>query len=214
MKYILITLLLISSITYSQKKDTIRIVHTNYTTLFDKTLKYPVLVEWWETKAKVNCANPLVRKNNYRPDPVIKKETNLSKDYTNSGFDRGHLCPSASNECISIKVLDECFYYSNIAPQTHNLNAGTWKVLEELTREKSIEKDSIHVWAGVFGSMGKIGRVTIPTNFWKVIHIKKTNEWYAYVFSNSKVKDILGLPPHIVKVSYIEKLTGFTFQNK
>lgn len=208
MKYILITLLSISSIAYSQKKDTVRIVRTNYTTLFDKTLKYPVLVEWWETKAKVSCKNPLSRKDNFRPDPVIKKETDLSKDYTNSGFDRGHLCPAASNECISTQVLDECFYYSNIAPQTHNLNAGTWKVLEELTREQAIEKDSIHVWAGAFGNNGKIGRVTVPAKFWKVVYIKKTGEWYAYVFSNTKVTDILGLPPHTVKVSDIEKLTN------
>ena len=211
MKYILFSLLLITNISYSQKKDTVRIVHSNYITIFDKTLKYPILVEWWETKEKVNCKSPLPRKNNFNFDPFLPKETNLSKDYLNSGYDRGHLCPAASNECLPIKVFNECFYYSNMAPQTHNLNAGTWKILEELSRRKALEKDSIHVWAGAFGNSGKIGKVSIPTKFWKVIYIKKTNEWFGYIFDNIKVKNALGLPPHIVNISDIEKLTGFNF---
>jgi endonuclease G len=165
------------------------------------------LVEWWETKAKVQCKNQLERKDNFKPDPLLYNATDIADYYVNSGYDRGHLCPAASNECLTTQVLNECFYYSNIAPQTHNLNAGTWKILEELTRQKSIEKDSVHVWAGAFGKNGKIDKVTVPAKFWKVIFIKKTNEWFAYIFNNTKVKDPLGLPPHQVKVSDIEKLT-------
>jgi endonuclease G len=207
MKKILIALLFISNIAYSQKKDTIRLVHTNYTTVFNTKLKYPVLVEWWETKAKVSCKNSLQRKDNFKPDPLLYNETDIADYYVNSGYDRGHLCPAASNECLTTQVLSECFYYSNMAPQTHNLNAGTWKILEELTRQKAIEKDSIHVWAGALGNKGKMGKITIPEKFWKVIFIKSTGEWFAYIFDNTKVKDPLGLPPHIVKVSDVEKLT-------
>ena len=180
-------------------------MHTNYTTLFNIKLKYPVLVEWWETKAKVSCKNKLKRKDNFKPDPLLYNETDIANYYVNSGYDRGHLCPAASNECLTTQVLNECFYYSNMAPQTRNLNAGTWKILEELTRQKAIEKDSIHVWAGAFGNKGKIGKITIPERFWKVIFIKSTGEWFAYIFDNTKVKDPLGLPPHIVKVSDVEK---------
>lgn len=204
MKHLLAFILLISTFSFSQ--DTVRLVHTNYTTVFNTKLKYPVLVEWWETKAKVQCKNQLERRDNFKPDPLLYSATDIADYYVNSGYDRGHLCPAASNECLTTQVLNECFYYSNIAPQTRNLNAGTWKILEELTRQKAIEKDSIHVWAGAFGKNGKIGKVTVPAKFWKVIFIKKTNEWFAYIFNNTKVKDPLGLPPHQVKVSDIEKL--------
>jgi hypothetical protein len=45
-------------------------------------------VSWIETKAKVACEHPLVRKNNFTPDPQNIKATDLQKDYNGSGFDR------------------------------------------------------------------------------------------------------------------------------
>ena len=79
MKRILISILLLLTVkTYSQ--DTIRLKHTNYTTVFSKSLKYPVLVEWWETKKKDSCKTHLQRKNTFAPDPLLYKETNLSVD--------------------------------------------------------------------------------------------------------------------------------------
>ena len=45
-------LLLISLFTFSQ--DLVTFKHTNYTSTFSKSLKYPVEVEWWITKAKVH----------------------------------------------------------------------------------------------------------------------------------------------------------------
>jgi hypothetical protein len=53
--------LLILSFLFSNSQDTVRIKHTEYTTVFSKSLKYPVLVQWWTTKAKVSCAVPLKR---------------------------------------------------------------------------------------------------------------------------------------------------------
>ena len=77
MKNIILTLgfILMSSLLFSQ--DTIRIKHTNYTTVFSKTKHYPVLVEWWTTKSMVTCKTPLKRKDNFKPDPQLPKETDL-----------------------------------------------------------------------------------------------------------------------------------------
>ena len=192
-------------------QDVVVLKHTNYTSHFSKSKKYPVLVEWWETKAKVGCATPLPRKDNFKPDPLLPNETNIGQDYVNSGFDRGHLMPAKSNQCQTPAVQDECFYYSNMAAQYHSLNAGDWKSLETLTREWAVAQDSVHIWAGNIGEAKKIGSTSVPTKCWKVIYVVKTGEWFAYLFDNDTSKPD-GLNNNKVLVSDIEKLTGLKFK--
>ncbi len=57
MKSIFLFALLFFMILVLQAKDTIRITHTNYTAVFDKTLKYPVLVEWWDIRDKIKSVS-------------------------------------------------------------------------------------------------------------------------------------------------------------
>lgn len=195
-------------LSYSQ--DTIRLIHKNYTSIFSKSKRYPVMVEWWVTNSNVNCPNPLKRKNQFAPDPLIPKETNVLKDYIKSGFDRGHMCPAADNLCLGDKVQTECFYLSNIVPQYHSLNAGDFKTIEIWTREMSAKYDSIHVWAGNIGEIKKIGSVSVPKECWKLIYIKKTGEWFGYLFQNNK-SPATGIHSHLVTKEIIEKETGFKF---
>ena len=192
-------------------QDVVVLNHTNYTSHFSKSKKYPVLVEWWETKAKVGCATPLPRKDNFKPDPLLPNETNIGQDYVNSGFDRGHLMPAKSNQCQTPAVQDECFYYSNMAAQYHSLNAGDWKSLETLIREWAVTNDSVHIWAGNVGELKRIGSVAVPTQCWKVVYVVKTKEWFAYLFENNTSKPD-GLNNNKVLVSDIEKLTGLKFK--
>lgn len=192
-------------------QDVVVLKHTNYTSHFSKSKKYPVLVEWWETKAKVGCPNPLPRKDNFKPDPLLPNETNIGADYVNSGTDRGHLMPAKSNQCQTPAVQDECFYYSNMAAQYHSLNAGDWKSLETLTREWAVQQDSVHIWAGNVGEAKRIGKVAVPTKCWKVIYIVKSKEWFAYLFDNNTSKPD-GINNNKVLVSDIEKLTGLKFK--
>jgi len=209
-QFLLLTLFLaISSCILAQ--DTIRIHHTNYITIFDKTLKYPVYVEWWDTREKVNCENPLPRKDQFKPDPELPFDTNLKKDYYKSGYDRGHMCPAADNKCLGQQVLKECFYFSNMAPQTHSLNAGDWEKVERLTRDLSIENDSVHVWAGSVGVKTKIQTVSVPEKCWKVIHVLRTGEWHFYVMNNEKEIQT-GIHSHEVSKQDVEKLSGFRFR--
>jgi endonuclease G len=213
MRKIILTLgfILMSSVLFSQ--DTIRIKHTNYTTVFSKTKHYPVLVEWWTTKSMVTCKTPLKRKDNFKPDPQLLKETDLLKDYVGSGTDRGHMMPAADNLCQTPQVQDECFYFSNMSAQYHSLNAGDWKSLETLTRKLATEQDSIKVWCGNVGEIKRIGRVAVPKQCWKVIYIKKSNTYYSYLFDNTTTKPD-GIENNLVKLEVIEKLTGFKFNVK
>lgn len=194
-----------------KKDDTVRLVRSNYTSVFSKSLKYPVVVEWWTTKAKVTCAQPIPRKDNFQPDPLLPEYTNLAKDYVGSGTDRGHMAPAADNQCSGPLAMAESFYFSNMAAQYGALNRGDWKSLEMQTRKMAAELDSVHIWAGNIGEAKRIGSVAVPKQCWKVIHVKKTNEWLAFLFENDLTKAD-GINNNRVTVKDIEKLTGLKFK--
>ena len=192
-------------------QDVVVLKHTNYTSHYSKSKKYPVMVEWLETKAKVACEKPLARVDRFKPDPLLVTETDLEDDYKGSGFDRGHLMPAKSNQCQTPEVQNECFYFSNMAAQYHRLNAGDWKSLETLTREWATANDSVHIWAGNVGELKRIGRVAVPRQCWKVVYIKKSNEWSFYLFDND-LSNPDGIHNNKVLREDIEKLTGFKFK--
>ena len=195
-----------------QAQDVVVLKHTNYTSHYSKSKYYPVMVEWWLTKSMISCPTPLKRKDNFKPDPKLVKETNIDKDYVGSGYDKGHVMPAADNLCQTPQVQDECFYFSNMIPQPHYSNAGPWKKIEVLSRELSLKNDSIRVWAGAVGSIKVFGpnKVSVPSKTWKVIYIKKTKLYIAYIFpnTNDKIPDVETLK---VKKEEVEQLTGFKF---
>jgi endonuclease G len=192
-------------------QDVVVLKHTNYIAHYSKSKKYPVMVEWWETKAKIACEKPLARVDRFKPDPLLVAETDLESDYKGSGFDRGHLMPAKSNQCQTPEVQNECFYFSNMAAQYHRLNAGDWKSLETLTREWATVNDSVRIWAGNIGELKRIGRVAVPKQCWKVVYIKKSNEWFFYLFDND-LSNPDGIHNNKVLREDIEKLTGFRFK--
>ncbi len=173
-----------------QAQDEVTLKHKNYTTVFSKSKKYPVQVEWWVTKDGLECANPVARKDKFIPDPLLKKESDVADDYVGSGFDRGHLAPAADNRCKGADVMEESFFFTNMAPQYPGLNRGQWKNLEEWTRYLATQNDSVFVQAGCVGDVKKVKRLAIPSHCWKVITIKKTGEVTAYWFPNVPEKSV------------------------
>lgn len=204
-----IVLLLIGTLTIAQ--DVVVLKHTNYTSHYSKSKHYPVMVEWWETKSKISCQNPLPRKDKFASDPLLSKETDLINDYVGSGLDRGHMMPAKSNQCQTQEILDECFYFSNVSPQYHSLNAGDYKSVEVLSRGLSFTNDSVHVWAGNVGVAKKIGSTSVPTQCWKVIYVKKGRRWLYFIFDNNTSKPD-GIHNNQVEKKDVEKLSGFKFK--
>jgi endonuclease G len=198
----------ISSVCFSQ--DTITIQHRAYKTTYSKSKRHPVMVEWWLTKQMLACSKKVKRTDDFKPDPKIKLYTNIENDYEGSGYDRGHVFPASYAECSNL-VMAESFYYSNIIPQTPELNRGDWKVVEELTKLEARKNDSVYVWAGAVGERTKIGFTTVPKQCWKVIYVKKTNEYFAFIFDNNSKKPN-GIRDNKTTVETIEKLTGFKFK--
>jgi endonuclease G len=75
----------------------------------------------------------LARIDSFLPDPLVKTGTAVTPDYWNSGYDRGHLVPSADMRW-NYDALKATYYYSNISPQVPELNRETWADLEDWGR--------------------------------------------------------------------------------
>lgn len=93
-----------------------------------------------------------------------------SSDYTGSGYDRGHNCPSADRT----RTTDDnkaTFLMTNIMPQAPDNNQGPWANLEDYCRELVTAGNELYIICGGDDSLGRIpsGRANIPAFTWKVI---------------------------------------------
>ncbi len=107
---------------------------------------------------------------NFRPDPALPGEWQIGpNDYRNSGYDRGHICPSG-DRTSSRADNDATFYMSNMLPQTAELNRAVWADLENGLRDIVREGNEIYVMAGGSGEASRIaqGKVVVPKVCWKV----------------------------------------------
>lgn len=207
-KYIFLIFITYFQSTFSQ--DVVTLKHRAYITSFDVKKQYPVMVQWWVTKNMFSCNYKYNRISTFSIDPKLKDYTNLNDMYKHSGYDRGHVFPALYGEC-DYKTMKESFYYSNMMPQTPSLNRGDWKMVEELTKLESVKYDSVYVWAGGIGEAKKLGTMSVPEYCWKVIYIKKTKEYFAFLFKNDFSRPN-GINDNKVEISLLEKMTGYTFK--
>lgn len=99
-------------------------------------------------------------------------------DYTNTGFDRGHLCPSDDRDSTA-EENKTTFILTNIIPQAPTFNRQSWRLLEEYCRTLVTRGNELYIIAGTSGKGGEgdngkatsiaSGKLTIPAALWKVI---------------------------------------------
>lgn len=113
------------------------------------------------------------------------------KDYTHSGFDRGHMCPAADQHW-SMDAMRDCFSMANICPQNGELNRRAWGTLEKKCRQWSNEKGGLLITAGpVYEATDTEtiagGRVRVPGAFFKAIVAPNDAEpmGIAFVYPNA-----------------------------
>ncbi len=103
----------------------------------------------------------------------------VTSNYTNTGFDRGHQCPSDDRDLTSADNA-ATFVMTNIMPQAPNLNQITWAALETYCRTLMNQGNELYIMAGGYGSGGTgslggttttiaNGKITVPSRYWKVI---------------------------------------------
>ncbi len=204
---------------YLTDRDEEIVIHEGFTLSYNKKHLVPNWVAWVLTPERNN--GEVKRANNFQPDPTIKYgPIAVDNDYRGSGYDRGHMCPSADNK-HSREAMNQCFFFSNMCPQTHKLNAGDWEQLEMLCRKWAAEYDSIYIVCGPIIEKGEtystIGanKVLVPKQFYKVI-LRWTGDNSAEAIGFIMNNDDSDRPirSYAVTVDSVEARTGINFFSK
>lgn len=197
----------------SAKKQGQVIHRTGYTLAYDAKTRTPQWVAWELTKKETQGTEE--RSNDFQPDPDVKGAKVVTKDYSHSGYDRGHMAPAADMKW-SKKAMKESFYMSNICPQDHNLNTSDWSELENKSRQWASRFGKVYIVCGPIYN-GKrneyIGdhRVKVPDAFFKVVLINEKKKQCAMGFYFENEAGERKLQEYLVPVDRLEQLTGMDF---
>ena len=111
----------------------------------------------------------------------------VQSDYSGSGYDRGHLVPSA-DRFGDPRLNSETFLLTNIVPQNRSLNQYPWNDFEQHIRAEVRKGFDAYQIAGVYGEAGRLkDKITIPTNCWKVVVLIKRSSDPASINENTRV---------------------------
>lgn len=166
------------------------------------------------------------RQDDFRPDPALPSGWYqvTDTDYSGSGYDRGHLCPSG-DRTNSVPNNSATFFMTNMMPQLPANNQGPWEDLESYCRTLAGQGNEIYIMAGPTGNIGTIaqGRVVVPQVTWKVVlvipngtndlsRINKGTRAFGVIVPNQPPLNINDVwRKYRVTVDAIEVLTGFNF---
>lgn len=189
------------------------IERTGYTLSYDADFKTPQWVAWTLTADEAEGSVP--RESNFTADPDVRGAKAYPADYTNSGYDRGHMAPAGDMKW-SEEAMRESFYMTNICPQNRNLNRGDWKDLEEKERDWALARGAVSIAAGPIYSTKRPKRignhqVAVPDAFFKVILVDypKAPKAYGFIFRNEAGSR--PLQSYQLSVNEVERRTGIDF---
>lgn len=117
--------------TYISKQRCNQVLEDKYISIcYDYHNKSAKAVAYELTGNLVNSLNIKKRPRFYTETRVPMEHRANYKDYTRSGFDRGHLAPDASFDS-SKESLHSAYTLANIVPQYPNLNRRSWVKAEK-----------------------------------------------------------------------------------
>ncbi|KAI7898700.1 nuclease [Cokeromyces recurvatus] len=205
---------------------------TAYTTSFNRKDRIPYWVGEHLTADNLKAGSGVSRdKSSFTADtsiPLLFRVT--TKDYTNSGYDRGHHAPAA-DAVRSQATMDESFLMTNIAPQVGaGFNQQYWAYLEKFCRDLTSTFSDVFVYTGplflphsVDGTKYKleynvIGAhspfISVPTHYYKIILVPLSSTQYAigaFVLPNQAIANSTPLTSFQVDLQAIELASGLQF---
>jgi endonuclease G, mitochondrial len=218
----------VSNVAYS---DNFLMVKRGYTLSYNKNTSTANWVSWHLSTA---WKGETARQNDFRPDNALPQnwyEVN-PRDYSETGFDRGHLCPSDDRDG-SLEDNQETFLMTNMVPQAPDHNRGIWKTLEEYTRTLTQQGNELYIIAGTDGeggtgtngytkTIGNKNNITVPASLWKIIvvlpvgqndvyRINENTRIIAVNIPNQNSAGVDSWKKYRVTVDAIERFTGFDF---
>jgi endonuclease G, mitochondrial len=190
------------------------VVHPGHILLYDERHEQP---RWTaHIAAPELTTGNLARIDSFLPDPAVTSGTAVTADYWNSGYDRGHMVPSADMRW-NFDALKGTYYYSNVSPQLPELNRGSWAELEDWVRRYVNHSGRrVFVITGpvlrdglpVLQNPGRVNEVSIPELFFKVIADLDGDEPKALAFIMRNGVNEYPPASYAVPVDSVEKLTG------
>ena len=187
--------------------------YEGFTVNFNTSNRTPNYVSWELLASETDGASSRNKQDFWRDETV--KNCPAKKDYTNSGYDRGHMYPAADAKWSATSMHD-CFTMANMTPQVHALNGGAWKTLEDKERQWAARDSALIIVAGPIyqsGDKKRIGDagVRVPSAFFKVILAPYVDNprAIAFVYPNDHCPG--NMQQYAQTVDYVEQLTGFDF---
>ena len=196
-----------------------------YTVSYNSDTKNPNWVAWHLTKSHTYGSFQRNREV-FAEDTDVKAPRATDRDYYNSRYDRGHMCPAGDNKWDG-QAMTESFLFTNVCPQNHGLNKYEWNDLEILCRDWAREYGAVDIVCGpIYSSVaerfsvGKSGQSTqktigrnkvwVPDAFFKVVLCRKGKpKAIGFIYRNEGVKQLMTEAVH--SVDEIEAMTGIDF---
>lgn len=194
------------------------IKHKNYTLRYEEDYEVPAWVAYKlrgeYTKGVANRAG-----NQFIPDRKVKNNSALTGDYSNSGYDRGHMLPAGDFKCCQ-ELMDETFFMSNIAPQVPDFNRGIWENIETRVRGWAVRDEEVFVVTGPvlrkgLPTIGRYNNVAVPEFFYKIVLFYQPKSdrkprMIAFLLPNEA---LFGkrMNSYVVSTDEVEKVTGLDF---
>ena len=168
------------------------------------------------------------RQDDFREDPALpfgwyRVQDN---DYSGSGYDRGHMCPSG-DRTNSIPNNSATFLMTNMVPQLGANNQGPWNDLENYSRTLAQSGNEIYIISGPNGQHPTTptisqGRIVVPNVTWKVVivlpngsndlqRVTRQTRAFGVIMSNVSISQGAPWRNFRVTVDAVEALTGYNF---
>lgn len=157
----------------------------------------------------------------------INPDGSLFDPYWGSGYDHGHICPSADRQ-YSKEANRQTFFLTNMQPQRNVFNAGVWADMEQQIRNwnRSGFRDTLYVCKG--GTIDKSDQISrtlangliVPKYFFMAVLCKNAEGYKALGFwiehkdTDDYSRNALGnytFAPYVVNIRELETLTGIDF---
>jgi endonuclease G, mitochondrial len=206
-------------------------VKPQYVLSYSRSKGIPNWVSWRLNADNLAIQGTSKRQNDFRPDPDLPADwpATQPRDYTGSGFDRGHL---TNSEDRSSNPTDNSatFLMTNMIPQSPDNNRGVWVELEKYCRELARNGKELYIIAGPqgqggIGAKGALQKLprgqVVPANTWKVVLITEKGRGVTGIDKNTRalavsIPNIQGIEHHSWRsyrktVREIEKITGYNF---
>jgi endonuclease G, mitochondrial len=201
--------------------DNYLMVKPQYVLSYNRSKGIPNWASWQLNRSWLGSVD---RQDNFRPDDTLPASWPrvTPSVYTGSGYDKGHLVPSA-DRTKSVEDNSATFLMTNMMPQAPDNNRKTWEGLESYCRELVGQGKELYIIAGSSSNQIKSlkGKVAVPATTWKVVVVlDRPGAGLSGVSTNTRVIAV-NLPnqqkinpdwkTYKVSVSQLEKLTGYNF---